>query len=314
MKGYIIDENQLYKETADYQGAEWLHFESPSDEEISYLTNELGIPEDFVTDAFDYYEVPRQEVFETESGEKVSLLLVLYPHTKYRFDAYREYDTLPLSIIFVGKKIITVCSSNVPFLEKVITNESIKPGTNNHIFLDLLWELTNSYLDKIADIDRTIDGMERNIINTTKNEAFYKLIAIHKNLVYFETGILENHKLFRKLHDKDVFAEDEKGSNFLHDIQVISNQASIMVKESTEMIDHLSEVFSSVISNNLNNIMKFLTSFSIVLTIPTIIGSFWGMNVALPIEKNPWAFIILLGLSVLISVVVFLWLKRKDYM
>jgi magnesium transporter len=87
-----------------------------------------------------------------------------------------------------------------------------------------------------------------------------------------------------------------------------------MVKESTEMIDHLSEVFSSVISNNLNNIMKFLTSFSIVLTIPTIIGSFWGMNVDLPIDKSPWAFLIMLGISALISIIVFLWLKRKDYM
>lgn len=313
MKGYTIDDNQLYQETTDYHRAEWLHFESPSEEEINYLTHELGIPVDFVTDAFDYYEVPRQETVVTKTGEKVSLLLVLYPHTKYRFDAYREYETLPLSIIFFGKKMITVCSSNVPFLEKVISNDSTKQGTN-HIFLDLLWELTNAYLDKIADIDRTIDDMERNIINTTKNEAFYKLIAIHKNLVYFETGIFENHKLFKRMHEKDIFAEDERGREFLHDIRVISNQASIMVKESTEMIDHLSEVFSSVISNNLNNIMKFLTSFSIVLTIPTIIGSFWGMNVDLPIDKSPWAFLIMLGISALISIIVFLWLKRKDYM
>lgn len=314
MKGYKINANQQYNETTDYQNVDWLHFESPSEEEIDFLTKELGIPEDFITDAFDYYEVPRHEAIQTESGEKISLLLVLYPHIKYRFDAYREYETLPLSIIFVGEKIITICSGNVPFLEKVINNQMTKQGVGNHIFLDLLWELTNSYLEKIDDIDRTINNMERNIVNTTKNEAFYKLIAIHKNLVYFETGILENHKLFRKLHEKEVFSEDEKGRDFLHDIRVISNQASIMVKESTKMIDHLSEVFSSVISNNLNNVMKFLTSFSIVLTIPTIIGSFWGMNVGLPIEKNTWAFLILLGFSILISVIVFLWLKRKDYM
>ncbi|MGP6139796.1 MULTISPECIES: magnesium transporter CorA family protein [unclassified Jeotgalibaca] len=314
MKSFIIGEDNLYQEISDYKNAQWLHFESPLEDEIHFLTDELGIPQDFITDAFDYYEVPRQEVAETKFGDKILLLLVLYPHTKEAFDTYRSYETLPLAIILIHNKIITVCSSDVPFLERVYTNQLDKDWYGSHIVLDILWELTDSYLEKISDIDKTIDDMEQNIVDTTRNEAFYKLIAIHKNLVYFETGILENHRIIKNLMDRDIYSEDAKGKTLLHDIKVISHQASIMVKESAEMIDHLSEVFSSVISNNLNNIMKFLTSFSIVLTIPTIIGSFWGMNVFLPIEKHPLAFIFLIGLSILISVVTFLWLKRKDYM
>lgn len=311
---FSISKDNRYHETANREEAQWLHFENPVDEEISYLTEDLGIPKDFITDALDYYEAPRQEVTENKYGEKILLLLVLYPHMKKNFEAYRAYETLPLAMILIGNKLISICSSSAPFLENVYLNKLQNEGTGSHVVLDILWELTNSYLEKIADIDTTINEMEQNIVNTTKNEAFYKLIAIHKNLVYFETGILENHRIIKNLIDRDVFSEDKRGKELLHDIKVISHQASIMVKESADMIDHLSEVFSSVISNNLNNIMKFLTSFSIVLTIPSIIGSFWGMNVFLPMEKHPFAFFILVGLSVLISIVTFMWLKRKDYM
>ena len=87
-----------------------------------------------------------------------------------------------------------------------------------------------------------------------------------------------------------------------------------MRKESDEMISHLSEVFSSVISNNLNNIMKFLTSLTIVLTIPTIIGSYWGMNVALPFENDGFAFLLLVGVSIILGILTVFWLKKKDYL
>lgn len=314
MKCFQIGEDKLYHETMHYEDADWLHLENPSERETAFLADELGIPLDFITDAFDYYEVPRQEVAETKFGEKLLLLLFLYPHTKKEHENYSEYETLPLAIILLNNKIITICSTDAPFLERIYQNELKIDHSGSHIILDILWGLTNSYVTKITDIDNTIDQMEQNIVDTTKNEAFYKLIAIHKNLVYFETGILENHRIIKNLVDRDIYSQDSEGDSYLHDIRVTSHQASIMVKESTEMIDHLSEVFSSVISNNLNNIMKFLTSLTIVLTIPTIVGSLWGMNVFLPIENHPLAFVFLVGITIIISIITVIWLKKKDYL
>ena len=107
--------------------------------------------------------------------------------------------------------------------------------------------------------------------------------------------------------------DDLQSQELLRDIIDISSQAEVMVTESSKMIDQLSEVFSSVIANNLNNIMKVLTSITIVLTIPTIIAGFWGMNVDLPFENHPWAFGITSLLTIFICFLTVYWLKKKDY-
>lgn len=317
METFILDRDGLYKEIKDYQKADWFHFEKPTPEEIEYLNNELGMPADFVIDGMDIYEVPRQEVYKGEDGKVYHLLLVLYPKIKKQLKDYREYQTLPLSIVIYNNKVFTFCSETPPFLKAIIHNTNQSPDnplTGRHIILDILWELTLTYIEGITEIDQTIEQMEKNIVSTTKNEAFYKLIAIHKNLVYFDTGITENHKIIDHLIDSELYSGNPKGKSLLHDIKVISHQADIMINEANQMIDHLSEVFSNVISNNLNNIMKFLTSLTIVLTIPTIVGSFWGMNVGLPISKSPLAFLILILLSFVLSILTVYWLKKKDYL
>lgn len=292
----------------------WLHYEKPTSEEKLFLTEEMGVPLDFIEDALDRYEVPRLEVTQNKFGEPIRLMLVSYPQIMNDYHSYVEYETRPLAIILLSNRIFTISPSHVHFIEKLQMNHSEGSISSSHILLDLLWELTQSYVQMIMDIDKTITDMEQNIINTTRNEAFYKLIAIHKNLVYFDTGITENHEIIKNLVEEEIFSNDRVERELLHDIKVVSRQASVMVRESTDMIDHLSEVFSSVISNNLNNIMKFLTSLTVVLTIPTIIGSFWGMNVGLPLDNSPFSFFLLLGISILLSIVTIFWLKKKDYL
>lgn len=310
MTYFRLDGNPI--ESDNY--VQWFHYENPNSEEKLFLTEEMGIPLDFIEDALDRYEVPRLEVTQNKSGVPVRLMLVSYPLIMNDYHSYIEYETCPLAIILLSNRIFTISPSPVHFIEKLQANHSKGSISSSHILLDLLWELTQSYVHMIMDIDKTINEMEQNIINTTKNEAFYKLIAIHKNLVYFDTGITENHEIIKNLVEEEIFSTDRVERELLHDIKVISRQASVMVRESTDMIDHLSEVFSSVISNNLNNIMKFLTSLTIVLTVPTIIGSFWGMNVDLPLDDSPLSFLLLLSISILISIVTVFWLKKKDYL
>lgn len=312
-----LNEDKSYTKTDVWKNAKWLHFSNPSPEEIHFLKKEYGIPSDFIIDVLDSYEVPRQELYQNEKGENFHLLIVLYPKVKKQLENYREYQTLPLAIIISDKQIFTISSETPLFLKDIFENKSeIHPNNlrGNHIVLDILWELTHSFIVDITEIDQTREEMEKNIVSTTKNEAFYQLIAIHKNLVYFNTGISKNHVIIRSLIESDIYSDDINGKSLLHVIKILSNQAEVMVHEANQMIDQLSEVFSSVIANNLNNIMKFLTSLTIVLTIPTIIGAFWGMNVGLPIDRSPFAFIILVVISILLSIVTIYWLKKKDYL
>ncbi|MDE1548430.1 magnesium transporter CorA family protein [Jeotgalibaca caeni] len=316
MKCFQLGDDHQYREVGEGERVDWIHFENPDEEEQKLLREHYQIPKDFILDALDRYEVPRQETVKTKDGTALHLSLVLYPEIKKQLTSYKEYETLPLAIIMAGQQLLTISTREPSFLEGVYQDidPNHYPTKGNEIVLDILWELTSAYIAGITEIDETIQDMEENIVDSTKNESFYRLIAIHKNLVYFHTGITENHRIIQHFIKSEHYAEDASSQTLLHDIQVISRQAAVMVNESNQMIDHLSEVFSSVISNNLNNVMKFLTSLTIVLTIPTIIGSFWGMNVGLPLEKNPFAFVLLIIISILLSIITVFWLKKNDYL
>lgn len=316
MKYYQLDSNQTYSDVQMINQANWLHVVDPNDEEKSFLRDEFNLPYDFIYDALDRYEMPRFEKYETKEGKVLRLYMMLYPRVKKVMDGYDELESQPLAIIITEEITITISAEHPVFLNAIIQNETIKQGeqlTGNHIILDIIWELTQSFVDETAKIDKSIDEMEQSITKSTKSNSFNKLIAIHKNLVYFETGITENDKIIHKIMESDIYSDDEKGKQLLHDIKVVSNQATTMVHEADQMISHLSEVFSSVISNNLNNIMKVLTSLTIILTIPTIIGGLWGMNIPLPFDEHPFGFVFLILLTIIISLVTAFWLKKKDY-
>lgn len=316
MLAFTLDEKGNYLAAEDWQGAEWLHYEDPSPDEISFLMEIMGLPRDFIMDSLDRYEVPREETILHPDGQKGHLLLVLYPTVKKEIDGCREHQTFPMAVILNQGKFITICQKTPSFLEDIYRNETDEEANvskGEHIVLDILWELTRAYVRGIEEIDQTIEDLE-NRINTSENDFFQKLISIHKSLVYFNTGITRNHVHILRLKEQDVFSMDLTTKALLHDIENISNQAIVMVQESNQMIDQLSEVFSSVVSNTLNNIMKVLTSLTVILTIPTLIGAFWGMNVKLPFdEQHPFTFWLLLLLTIILCVVTIYWLKKKKY-
>ena len=267
-------------------------------------------------DSLDEYEIPRQEKVKNGAGEDINLLIVLFPKMRSVQEKYTEYHTYPLSIIRVNDTLITVCKETPSFLTHIMKNESFKnepATTQHHIILYILWELTRSFIRHLREIDGIIEDLQIQITSATHNEYFYKLIALHKSLVYFETSINKNHPLITESIHEAVLGDDVQSQELLRDIMDISNQAEVMVTESSKMIDQLSEVFSSVITNNLNNIMKVLTSITIVLTIPTIMAGFWGMNVDLPFENHPWAFGITSLITIFICFLTVYWLKKKDY-
>lgn len=296
--------------------AEWIHVEDPDSEDVRDLMGIFGIPKDYIMDSLDEYEIPRQETVKNEAGDTINLLIVLFPKMRSVQEKYTEYHTYPLSIITVNDKLITVCKETPSFLMRIMKNESFKnepAKTQHHIILYILWELTKSFIHHLREIDGIIEELQVQITSATHNEYFYKLIALHKSLVYFETSITKNHPLITQAIHKTALGDDAQSAELLRDIIDISNQAEVMVTESSKMIDQLSEVFSSVIANNLNNIMKVLTSITIVLTIPTIIAGFWGMNVNLPFEDHPWAFGITSLLTIFICFLTVYWLKKKDF-
>jgi len=316
MRAFNLSDKGVYTQTKDWRTADWIHMENPSGEDVDHLMTIFGIPKDYIMDSLDEYEIPRQEKVKNGTGEDINLLIVLFPQMRSVQEKYTEYHTYPLSIITINGTLITVCKETPSFLMRIMKNESFKnepATTQHHIILYILWELTKSFIHHLREIDGIIEDLQIQITSATHNEYFYKLIALHKSLVYFETSINKNHPLITESIHQAVLGDDAQSQELLHDIIDISNQAEVMVTESSKMIDQLSEVFSSVIANNLNNIMKVLTSITIVLTIPTIMAGFWGMNVDLPFEDHPFAFWITSLITIFICFLTVYWLKKKDY-
>lgn len=140
------------------------------------------------------------------------------------------------------------------------------------------------------------------------------MINIQKSLINFDVAIKENNPVIKSIFEMENFSESEYREELLHDLLVENKQAEIMIDKSTIMVDKLSNLYSNVINNNLNTIMKVLTSITIVMTVPTIIGGLWGMNVKLPLENNPMAFLYLILLTIIISIIIILYLKKRDYL
>jgi len=316
MEMYNFDDQKNLRKVTDIAEATWVHIENPSEEETRFITSYFNIPEDFIMDAVDPYEVPRKEIIKTKDNGTVFYLLFLFPAIVEQKKEYKNYATQPIGFIFVGNTLISVTSRLPEYLRLFHSKHSAKntnPNDAFQIFLHFVWQLTDTYVKYLQEIDRSIMLLEKQITNSTENELFYKLIAIHKSLVYFGTAISRNQPLIEYLYSIEKVFSSEENETLAHDIIVVSEQAGSMADESNQMIDQLSEVFSSVISNNLNNIMKVLTTITIIMTIPTIIGAFWGMNVSLPLEDNPAAFWLILLLCIVISGITGYIFHKKKY-
>lgn len=322
MNLYRLNEANNYRQASNWDDADWIRFDCPTTEEIDDLHRKTGIPRDFITSALDPYEIPRQESFTTQDGEKVDLIIIQYPLEKPNEANSVEYETLPLGIILHPTAIFTISSKNLPLLDDIALNNFPIPDTdlahgkieNSHLILKILWKIINQYIQGITKIDETIESLEKNIMKTTKKVSFHHLISIHKSLVYFDTGITKNHDQVKRLNEIDSIISDKLDEELLHDITVYSSQAASMAVESEDLISHLSQIFSSTISHNLNIIMKVLTSLTILLAVPEVIGALWGMNVPVPLQEHPSMFTLLISAIIGISVLMAIWFKKNDFL
>lgn len=296
--------------------AEWLNIVDPTDGEIETIVQKYKLPRNYISSVLDPDEVSRHEKLESISSKSPTLLLFLYPRTIINRQGYKEYVTRPFSIILTENMIITASKDIPQFISKMIENDPQYPiNTKNQeaFILALARYISSAYIRFLKEINSETEKLESKLVHSTKNEQLFVLMALQKSLVYFDTAIQSNHPIFNNLKEVEWFNQQPENRNALHDVIVENNQAESMIHQSHQLLEQISDIFSSVISNHLSNIMKVLTSITIVLTIPTIIGSLWGMNVRLPLEDYPGAFWILSAATAGIGIVTAWVLRKKDY-
>jgi len=287
----------------------WVYLVSPSHDEIELITTSFDIPKDFIEDPLDENESPRMEL---EDGKR--LLIIQSPYFQDDEEAAIQFITLPLGIILTEKCIITVSSKDDDVLQNLIKGrvKNFSTTKRNRLILQILSRTATVYLNYLKKINRISNTIEAQLENSMNNERLMDLLDLQKSLVYFATSLRSNQAVMEKLSRVGMFTKFEEDEDLLEDMIIDNKQAIEMTSIHANILRSTMEAFSSMISNNLNKVMKFLTSITIILMLPTLVSSIYGMNIPLPFEKSPHAFIILMVASVLLALIgVIIFIKRK---
>ena len=285
----------------------WVNMVNPTESEIKSISNFFSIPADHLKAAMDEEERSR-----IETDEDGTLILVDVPVVEKHNDS-NIYTSLPLGIILTKESIITVCTKEVPLINDFISGKikSFYTFKKTRFILQLLYKNATYYLQYLRQIDRASDRIERDLQKSMKNKELTELLDLEKSLVYFSTSLRGNEIVLEKMLKLDSVKKYPEDQDLLEDVIIENKQAMEMANIYSNILSGMMDAFASVISNNLNMVMKFLTSVTIVLTIPTMIASFFGMNVPVPFSNIPYAFVIILGISFALSCALALFLAKK---
>jgi magnesium transporter len=190
---------------------------------------------------------------------------------------------------------------------------TLETAKRNRFILRLLLATANRYLSYLREIDKIVDTVEDRLQLSQRNRELLELLKYQKSLVYFTTALKTNELMMERLQRWQFFRMYAEDEDLLEDVLTENQQAIEMVNISTNILSSTMDAFASIISNNLNAVMKFLASATIVVNLPTIVFSFFGMNVNLPFAGFDYAHVIILGISIAISLVVIFMFIRRDW-
>ncbi len=288
----------------------WFSLINPTEEEIKQVSLVLGLEEDFLRNSLDLDERSRIEI---EDGNL--LIITNLPIMTEE----GSFDTLPMGIIYTPTSIITVCSKDNNILSSFNESTSYSFDTRNktEFMLKILYRSVKFYLKYLDVINRTTENIEIELQKATNNKALFQLMEIQKTLVYFSTALKDNDIVLQKIMrmtnstSANYIKTTEEDLDLLEDVIIDTRQAIEMVDMHRMILEAMMEGFASIINNNLNQVMKFLAAITIIMSIPTMIGGLWGMNVKVPYGNNPYGFLIVVALSVITSIAVVFYFRKK---
>ena len=308
---YFKNVNHRTIEIDHPENGTWVNILPPlKQQEFSDLSGQLDIPLDFLTDSLDIDERAR---FEEE--DNVKLIVIKTPTENNSFnesDAY--YITIPICIILTHTQIVTVNSFENGAIKKFLnTFQNRHPDKKNMMVLKIFEKITQTYMEFLKEINQRRNLMEQKLYASNRNEELLELMKIQKSMVYFVTALRSNEMLLLKLARTDFLGLTDEEKELLDDMAVDMSQALEMANIYTNILSSTLDAFASIINNNMNSVLKRLTSITIILSLPALVTSIYGMNVDIPFSKSPYAFLIVMSLSVGISFVISWYFMKKKW-
>lgn len=288
----------------------WVNLVNPSEEELSKVCNALNLDSDYLKAALDEEESSRIEV-----DEGITLIIVDIPIFNNVVIPV-NYSTIPLGIILINDSIVTICLKESPIIRDFIENKvkTFYTFKKTRFILQILYRNAIKYLQYLKQIEKESSRIENELHKSTRNKELIHLLALEKSLVYFSTSLKANELVLERLLRQESIKNYPEDAELLEDVIIENKQAIEMAKIYSDILSGTMDAFASIISNNLNMVMKFLASVTIVMAIPTMIASFFGMNVLVPMQNNSYAFSYIVGATLIFCVVAALVMaKRKMF-
>lgn len=306
---YLSTPEGAVHEVDQFLRGSWIQLTHPTQEEINQVVQLLDIPKHFITDPLDEEERSRVE------KEGNNLLIIVDIPIELNMEDREPFVTLPLGMIITESYFITVCLKPTPLLE-AFKNNQIKhfyTYMKTRFVLQLLSSIAAYYLQCLKQIHSQRDQIEEELHHSLGNKQLFTLLQLDKSLVYFTTSLKSNNIVTESLLNNKylkMYSDDEE---LLNNVIIENKQAIEMAEIYSHILMGTTNAFASIISNNLNRVMKVLTSMTIVLTIPVLIASLYGMNIPLPLQKHPYMFPIILFISFILTSLITIILKQKKY-
>ena len=271
----------------------WIHLAKPTRDDVKAVCDITGLDNGRLEGALD----PEEAAHVDFDGDNLITLDVPVWHDNV-------CETVPFVIMYNADYFVTLCNEDTPLINLVLRNKKIEPQKRNRMAIQIMFRITSLYIQSLRKLDRMTNNLEAKIKTSTKNKEIFDLMDINKSLIYLSTSLNSNKNVFLKLEKIGEFKMYEADNDLMDDVLIENNQAIEMCHIHREILDSMLSAFASITSNNLNIVMKLLAIITLVLALPTLISSIYGMNVnGLPFHNNRHAFWIIIAISVLIAVI-----------
>ncbi len=307
---YFKDDEEIIKDVSIFREKNtWINLTDPNDEDVAAIQQAFNIPVEHLKAALDEEEKSRLEI----DGDILLIIIDVPIHSE---KDKCSFTTIPLGIIVLKDNIITVTTEKFPLIDEFVKGriKGFFTYKKTRFILQLLFRNTSYYLYYLRQIGRVGDVVENRLKKYMENEELMLLLELEKSLVYFTTSLKSNEAVLDKIMRMQLVKKYPDDLDLLDDVIIDTKQAIEMASIYSSILSGTRDAFSTVMSNNLNNVMKRLTSITVVLAIPTIISGIWGMNVAVPFAENPFGFAAVIIISVLLSIIItYLLSKNKMF-
>jgi magnesium transporter len=292
----------------------WINLTAPTEDELKIVEEALDLPPEFLRYPLDEEERPRIDI-DDDHGHV--LIITDFPYIR-REDNNAKYETQPVGLVLASKCLVTVSLREASVLEQFKNNRvrDFVTGYRTRFTFQIMFAGAKDYLKFLRYMDKTIDSVEHQLSKSISNKELFKLMELGKSLIYFSTSLKSNEAVLEKLMRGKFIKKYEEDEDLLEDVIIEYKQALEMANIYASIINGTMDAYASIISNNLNVVMKFMAAMTIVLSVPTIISSFFGQNISFPFTSGfaaaPWSFIVTISLSVLATGFTIWWLNRRD--